>query len=373
VNFLTATDIEIITRAAVSSGLVFQNRMVLLGQIPMGFVASLTRVGDDLSQFMLDLGSLNRVERLEDGTVPLVTYLQAGATRLRLENKPESAVFERYASALGNRTHGIRLPSPATVPEVIRKEAIIHQDDSLEIIFLAGAATVSKSVARVSVPRFDNGVQRRLDNNRPWLMNGSGWMIGPDLFITNHHVINARTDDSMASPADFDNQALATTISFDFDTETSQTQTAKVAKVEAVDEPLDYAVVRLAANPQRDRLLLSTEPVEFLPSTYLPVNIIQHPQGKPKRIAFRNNLASGSDETSIRYFTDTDFGSSGSPVCNDSWRVLALHRGAIEVEGSVSFQGKETAYVNFGTRIDVLLASLKQRSAALYDEILLAQ
>lgn len=60
-------------------------------------------------------------------------------------------------------------------------------------------------------------------------------------------------------------------------------------------------------------------------------------------------------------------------MCDDAWRVLALHRGAIRPEAKVSYQGKDTAYVNFGTRIDVLLSDLKMRSVAVYYEILVAQ
>ena len=71
----------------------------------------------------------------------------------------------------------------------------------------------------------------------------------------------------------------------------------------------------------------------------MAVNIVQHPRGEYKRVAVRNNLVSAADETTVRYFTDTDYGSSGSPVCDDQWRVVALHRGARRAK-DVQFQGK---------------------------------
>jgi hypothetical protein len=59
----------------------------------------------------------------------------------------------------------------------------------------------------------------------------------------------------------------------------------------------------------------------------MAVNIVQHPRGEHKQVAFRNNLVSAADATIVRYFTDTDHGSSGSPVCDDHWRVVASIEG----------------------------------------------
>jgi endonuclease G len=60
-----------------------------------------------------------------------------------------------------------------------------------------------------------------------------------------------------------------------------------------------------------------------------PLNIIQHPGGRTRRIAFRNNLlVSLDDEMRLIYQTDTMRGSSGSPVFNDEWQLVALHHAA---------------------------------------------
>lgn len=88
--------------------------------------------------------------------------------------------------------------------------------------------------------------------------------------------------------------------------------------------------------------------------------MLGHPRGRSKRYGIRNNLVSGGTDTDLRYFTDTEFGSSGSPVCNDRWEVVALHRGATYVEG-VQFQGKPTAYVNVGTHLEVILKDIGDR------------
>ena len=58
-----------------------------------------------------------------------------------------------------------------------------------------------------------------------------------------------------------------------------------------------------------------------------PVNIVQHPKGELKQIAIRNNTLLDLPEDSgldkfAHYETDTEQGSSGSPVLNDQWEVL---------------------------------------------------
>ncbi len=82
----------------------------------------------------------------------------------------------------------------------------------------------------------------------------------------------------------------------------------------------------------------------------------------------RNNLITGTDDETIRSFTDTDSGSSGSPVCNDQWQVVALHRGARFVTG-VMFQGKQTAFVNFGSQIQAILSEIRLLDREVFEEI----
>ena len=54
-------------------------------------------------------------------------------------------------------------------------------------------------------------------------------------------------------------------------------------------------------------------------------NIIQHPLGGPKQISLYNNLIMYVDENVVQYMNETMVGSSGSPVFNVDWEVIALH------------------------------------------------
>ena len=56
------------------------------------------------------------------------------------------------------------------------------------------------------------------------------------------------------------------------------------------------------------------------------MSIIQHPQGGPKQIAVTANQVVNIFDHRLQYTTDTLPGSSGSPVFNDDWKVVAIHR-----------------------------------------------
>ena len=165
-------------------------------------------------------------------------------------------------------------------------------------------------------------------------------------------------------------QAARALAEFDFDSETGQTHPLACSELVAWDPALDYAVVRLAAPCDRRPLRLAAELITLADGDQLPVNIIQHPNGDPKRVALRNNLVDKATERDLRYFTDTRQGSSGSPVLDDEWGVVALHRASRRI-AAVNFQGKDTAVVNVGTQIHAVLADLEQRFPTVHEEITL--
>src|SRR3712207_7274640 len=53
-----------------------------------------------------------------------------------------------------------------------------------------------------------------------------------------------------------------------------------------------------------------------------PVNIIQHPDGRPLKVVMTQNLvADDATPTRVHYYADTKRGSSGAPVFNNLWEV----------------------------------------------------
>ena len=95
------------------------------------------------------------------------------------------------------------------------------------------------------------------------------------------------------------------------------------------------------------------------------VNVIQHPGGILKMIAVRNNLLTHRTDRTLLYETDTLKGSSGAPVFNDSWEVIALHH-----YGAPSNERDENGNlipreINEGIRISRIYKFLKEKAATM--------
>lgn len=102
-----------------------------------------------------------------------------------------------------------------------------------------------------------------------------------------------------------------------------------------------------------------------------PLNIFQHPAGDVKQIAIRRNdyvgpAAPPVHETQFCYLTDTLSGSSGSPVLDDKWQVVGLHRASHTLPEKVYMKGETIKYNNVGVHIHAILDHLP---AAIRNEI----
>jgi hypothetical protein len=371
-RYLEQDEVEEVIQAATSANLLSSdNRNALLSFVDRGLVANLNVIGNPQLQLRSDVTELNRIERLADGSIPLQLWLTQ-ASRLAA-GRTEEAVFAKYQEKVTADAAGLPpLPDPAGLREVVNNEAIVHQDDMLDFAFLGQGMTAGASVAKLLVPRFEGGAQVFDAAGRPVLYIGTGWLAARDLVVTNHHVISARSaNEPVSSEQDLVAQATATTVKFDFDSPDAAGTDMGVKRLEAWDSlnGLDFAILRLQG-PMNDRMPLRLWPhrLAYAQGEYRPVNIIQHPEGNAKRVACRNNLVTATDATTVRYFTDTLAGSSGSPVFNDAWNVVALHRGSRVVQG-VNFQGRSTAAVNFGTQVTAILDNLRHRYPALLAEI----
>jgi len=327
---------------------------------------------DPVVQFGNDLDNLNRFERLTDGTVPLTQFLRNVVRRLSVV--PQREVFEAALRKVSGESENTT-PAVAAedVPEVDFEEITKDElDDFQEVSFLQVGVLRLPSVAKLLMPWFDNGKQLMMpDGVNPFYGAGTGWMIASDLILTNYHVLRNRPQAQTTQPsaADLTSQALATKAHFFFDYDNAVGVKIDVKELIAYqsDKSKDFALLRLAQSPNVAVLPLFTEkfvlpePVQTPKGTVkkaLAVNIIQHPDGGRKRLALRNNLVYKADYPKLHYFTDTLGGSSGSPVFDDAWRVVALHRAAVQTKAE--FQGKILGYVNEGIQLHAILADLAE-------------
>ncbi|NER21131.1 MAG: hypothetical protein F6J96_10545 [Symploca sp. SIO1C2] len=74
------------------------------------------------------------------------------------------------------------------------------------------------------------------------------------------------------------------------------------------------------------------------------VTIIQHPRGKKKQqIVLNDNRVTGLSWRDLDYRADTEYGSSGSPVFNMNWELVALTKKVVPQENNIISQDEDVA------------------------------
>ncbi|MEN8652777.1 trypsin-like peptidase domain-containing protein [Streptomyces sp. 21So2-11] len=369
--YLSSEEVVQLRDAALEAGFADPSvRPLLFDGIMLKYRGTLPLVAAPGRQVHSDLNEMNRVERLIDGSVPLEIWLRNAVVQTT-EAGPLAA-FQRALDDVA-RAAGGEPDIMTDMPAGEIKEEIIHRDDTVPFEFLRGGDLAGRAVARVKVPPYQAGTPLQ-PNGFPH--SGTGWLIAPTLLVTNHHVVNARSRNGaqrpQAEPADLQLQVQHSRSRFDYDADEVETDESTATGLVAWDEELDYAILRLTTEPSRPVLRVSTQPLTVAKGEYVAVNIVQHPGGQPKRVALRNNLVYEANDRDVHYFTDTRGGSSGSPVCTDDWKVVALHRGTRRVE-DVNFQGRSTAFVNVGTQLSTIMRHLEEHSGEVHAEIQAAQ
>lgn len=196
---------------------------------------------------------------------------------------------------------------------------------------------------------------------------GSGFLVSDRLFITNNHVIPdiaaaRRLLVEFSYELDITGKPLEPT-RFRFDPD--------VFFLTDERDDLDFTIVAVG-----ERLIGSRAVKEYGCCPLLAtsdkhikgefVNIIQHPDGDYKKVVVRENNLVARLGTVLHYFADTSPGSSGSPVFNDQWEVIALHHWGEPHREILMADGKPLRKdVNEGIRITALAAALTK---AIQDE-----
>jgi endonuclease G, mitochondrial len=207
-------------------------------------------------------------------------------------------------------------------------EEVVEDDDLMPIRYFEMGRLAARPVGRIHVdlgPRIGEGY-------------ATGFLVAPGVLLTNWHVLkNAAI-------------AKATTVSFDAEDDVrGMPLAAKVFKLRpqdlfVCDEELDFAFVAVDQVSIDEKtsvqsfgfLRLFSQTGKIVRDEY--ATIIQHPRGRQKHVAARNNKvvvyvydaeSAAPDNNFLYYQTDTLTGSSGSPVLSDQFFVVALHRRAV--------------------------------------------
>jgi hypothetical protein len=187
---------------------------------------------------------------------------------------------------------------------------------------------------------------------------GTGFLVGPDVLITNYHVmkeviLNPALADRVVLRFDFKKLADGATLNpgtpFRLVKKNWLLDQSPYSQVDLLANPgdqmpgpdeLDYALLRVDEEPGNKPVagakaepglpargwVKPKEGLLALPKD-APVFIVQHPEAWPLKLALETKgvLQTNANRTRVRYRTNTEKGSSGSPVFNEHWELAALH------------------------------------------------
>ena len=234
-------------------------------------------------------------------------------------------------------------PSPASLPSTIKIPDLQERFESLynrrryllDVNFLSRGAKAASSVCRID---FDKRGE------------GTGFLVAPDLILTNYHVMlppgykgdpNVRARKCEIKFGVIEGISAGTRFTLDNN---------KWLIEQSRPEDLDFMLLRLnrpiTINDQVWPLSLESNSIELDDF----VNIIQHPNGGSMEVSIRFNQVVALEDNRIYYLADTEQGSSGSPVFNDSWELVALHHSGGKLDGS----GHLTLAANIGIPINAI-------------------
>jgi endonuclease G, mitochondrial len=212
--------------------------------------------------------------------------------------------------------------SPTPMSEAfLRERQIGHTVDLTDTAPDSAAAAAGRPVARI----VDIGANNRVTGF------ASGFLVAPGLLVTNWHVFDSPGDTAGCGAQfgyEIDNGRVAEGAVFELDPD----------RFFFSNEALDFAVVSVRPDALIGTGSLSrfgVVPVDPTPGKYLagnPINIIQYPEGKPKRWATTENglyVTPEPDDLFLQYATDTEPGSSGSPAFNHNWSLVAVHHSGV--------------------------------------------
>ncbi|MCI0748883.1 MAG: serine protease [Verrucomicrobia subdivision 3 bacterium] len=192
-----------------------------------------------------------------------------------------------------------------------------------------------------------------LNNGTP--RKGTGFLVGPDAVLTNYHVMQPIIDDVGKAAAvilrfDYkklrngqDSWGVPAKLHADWLIDHSKFSPAeKQGKTPDIPPPtpdeLDYTLVRLSerlgdapikseapASPRRGWVRVPDGGPPLSPD--MPLVILQHPNCAPLKMALDTKalMALNANGTRVKYATNTEPGSSGSPCFDLNWNLVALH------------------------------------------------
>ncbi|SEW24416.1 S8 family serine peptidase [Chitinophaga arvensicola] len=169
---------------------------------------------------------------------------------------------------------------------------------------------------------------------------GTGFLVTPDILLTNHHVIESAADaeDMMAEfnyEVDPNTKALKRSAAFKLDARKFfLTSSLEVSKT-ALNTGLDFTLIGVNTTGNFGEALSQFPPIRLDGNLGKIIKgeacvIVQHPNGLPKKVVMKDIHFFSETGTRLVYESDTLPGSSGSPVFGlGTCEVIALHHSGL--------------------------------------------
>ncbi len=227
-------------------------------------------------------------------------------------------------------------------------------NDMVNCYYLLQAEQARRTVARIASA---SGTPR-----------GTGFLVGPHLLMTNQHVIRTKWGAKSAF-AEFDYlkppKGKGTALPL-------QRHKLDPSKFFYSNSAYDFVLVYIEQESDKGAPLidrgwnpLRAEPLD--PEAARRVNIIQHPEGREQHIALRENklvdLSERRPSKYLHYHADTMHMSSGSPVWDDNWDLIAIHHSAIP---SLPLTHPTVWEANEGVRMSAIAERILEDGASHY-------
>lgn len=255
-------------------------------------------------------------------------------------------------------------------------EAQVGEWNTVPAALLQLLAEKRRAVARIKVPPGPYTDFRGHPASGEW--HGTGFLAGPNLLLTNHHVLNSIE------------VATAAVAEFDYETSVDDLMVARTNGAPAVKRfklhpqrlfvtspadkgGLDYTFVWIEEAAAKEFGSIRMLRASFTVKKYDPVFVVHHPQGRLKEVSLDDTEVLRMGSTFIHYAADTDYGSSGSPVFDRNGRLIALHHARNGDSPEQLQDGRTVDVVNEGVKISAIALDLENRVKNGGDEARLAQ
>ena len=301
--------------------------------------------------------TIKRLNEFRKSNMNLVDLQQQQALKRYIERSVER---ERIASELqGKNPFEVDTPERVALRKAIIDprdslaiERIIGREDLFPISYLEAGLKAAASVCRIEIR----------DSIGRVLGYGTGFLVSPSLLLTNNHVLE-NYDTAHFSVAQFNYE-----VDLDLNERLKKSFRLTPERFFITDQKLDFTLVAIEEVSEDGTkvsdfgfLPLISQTGKVLVGEY--VSIIQHPSGEHKAVAIRENQILDVFDDYIHYSTDTMPGSSGSPVYNDEWIVIALHH------AGVPDPKNQTEFIaNEGIRISAIIQFVVEQGASLNDK-----